>query len=451
MRCLGCGTEIAERAQVCARCGSWAPVEYLLYVGEDRPAEAPCDAPGSPAPPASGASVGQQSPESAPDPDVDDAVLAEWVETLRFSVTRLRPGYDQEEVDAFLNAVRESFLGVREPSLTPDEIRAMQFSTTHLRPGYDEEEVDAFLDEAESRLAAQLSARRKAPAACGAARPTTGDEIRDTTFLIVGGGHHLAQARDGQAMTEDDTGWGNPPDPDADGAVLAEWVETSRFSGTRLRPGYDQEEVDAFLNAIHDSFLGVRAPSLTPDQIRAMQFSTTHLRPGYDEEEVDAFLDEAESRLAAQVAQSGEQPQDEMAGQPQIDELELDADSLPIQTRPATSQTYLIATACLVGGLVSVGLAAAEIAEYAHYNRVGNLAIVGMVIGALAGLTAAAVNDDLKPPGWAHRINTVAAWLAVIGGATLLFLYGALMGGGAEASSQRFGMKSLAVGSGAHL
>ena len=70
-----------------------------------------------------------------------------------------------------------------------------------------------------------------------------------------------------------------------------------------------------------------------------------------------------------------------------------------------------------------------------------------MVIGALAGLTAAAVNDDMKPPGWAHRINTVAAWLAVIGGATLLFLYGALMGGGAEASSQRFGMKSLALGS----
>jgi len=111
MRCLECGTEIAERAQVCARCGSWAPVEYLLYVGEDRPAEAPCDTPGSPAPPAIGASVGQQSPESAPDPDVDGAVLAEWVETSRFSGTRLRPGYDQEEVDAILDAIRDSSSG----------------------------------------------------------------------------------------------------------------------------------------------------------------------------------------------------------------------------------------------------------------------------------------------------------------------------------------------------
>jgi DivIVA domain-containing protein len=278
MRCLGCGAEIAERAQVCARCGSWAPAEYQLYVAEDRAAEAACDTPGGPAPSAIGASVGQQSPESAPDPDVD-------------------------------------------------------------------------------------------------------------------------------------------------GAVLAEWVETRRFSRTRRRPGYDEEEVDAFLDAIRDSFLGVREPSLTPDEIRVMQFSTTRLRPGYDEEEVDAFLDEAESRLAAQVAQSGEQPQDKLAGQPQIGELELDADSLPIQNRPATSRAYLTATACLVGSLVSVGLAAAEIAEYARHNRVDNVAILGLVIGGLAG-SAAVVNDNDKRLGWAHRINTVAAWLGFIGFFSLLFLYG---------------------------
>ena len=31
--------------------------------------------------------------------------------------------------------------------LTPADVRNKQFSTTRLRPGYDEEEVDAFLDE----------------------------------------------------------------------------------------------------------------------------------------------------------------------------------------------------------------------------------------------------------------------------------------------------------------
>ena len=92
-------------------------------------------------------------------------MLAEWVGTRKFSTTRLRPGYDIDQVDAFIRAIRDTFLGIREPSLTPGEIRKKQFSTTRLRPGYDEEEVDAFLDEAESRLAARVSARREAAAA----------------------------------------------------------------------------------------------------------------------------------------------------------------------------------------------------------------------------------------------------------------------------------------------
>jgi DivIVA domain-containing protein len=36
--------------------------------------------------------------------------------------------------------------------LTPSDVRNKQFSTTRLRPGYDEEEVDAFLDEVEAAL-----------------------------------------------------------------------------------------------------------------------------------------------------------------------------------------------------------------------------------------------------------------------------------------------------------
>jgi DivIVA domain-containing protein len=39
-----------------------------------------------------------------------------------------------------------------EMPLTPADVRNKQFSTTRLRPGYDEEEVDAFLDEVEVEL-----------------------------------------------------------------------------------------------------------------------------------------------------------------------------------------------------------------------------------------------------------------------------------------------------------
>jgi DivIVA domain-containing protein len=95
-----------------------------------------------------------------------------------FSTTRLRPGYDREEVDAFLTSIRDAFLGQGEPSLTPDEIRDKRFSTTRLRPGYDGEEVDAFLDDAGLRLAAQAGARCGAPVAYqrrpGAADPAAG-------------------------------------------------------------------------------------------------------------------------------------------------------------------------------------------------------------------------------------------------------------------------------------
>jgi DivIVA domain-containing protein len=87
-------------------------------------------------------------------------MLARWVEARRFSTTRRRPGYDQKEVDAFLDEIRDSFLGVRQPSLTSEEIRGKRFSTTRLRPGYDEPEVDAFLDEAELRLPALVLAWR---------------------------------------------------------------------------------------------------------------------------------------------------------------------------------------------------------------------------------------------------------------------------------------------------
>jgi DivIVA domain-containing protein len=103
--------------------------------------------------------------EPVPGPEADSIILSEWAASTDFSTTRLRPGYDIGEVDAYLEAIRQTFLGIREPSLAADEIRNKKFSTTRLQPGYDEEEVDAFLDAVELRLAAQVSDRREACAA----------------------------------------------------------------------------------------------------------------------------------------------------------------------------------------------------------------------------------------------------------------------------------------------
>jgi len=45
---------------------------------------------------------------------------------------------------------------------------------------------------------------------------------------------------------------------------------------------------------------------LTPADVRNKQFSTTRLRPGYDEEEVDAFLDEVETELDRLIGENEE-------------------------------------------------------------------------------------------------------------------------------------------------
>jgi hypothetical protein len=57
-------------------------------------------------------------PEPAPNPEASRAFPAEWVqwaESTRFQVTWLQPAYDIGQVDAFLEAIRDTFLGIREP------------------------------------------------------------------------------------------------------------------------------------------------------------------------------------------------------------------------------------------------------------------------------------------------------------------------------------------------
>jgi DivIVA domain-containing protein len=98
-----------------------------------------------------------------------------------------------------------------------------------------------------------------------------------------------------------------PQGPLVSGAIharWAKWADSKRFSTSRLRVGrYDTAEVDAFREAVRDAFLGVRRSSLTWRAPPGKHFTTTRrLRPGYDPEQVDAFLNKAEPRLAAMRA-----------------------------------------------------------------------------------------------------------------------------------------------------
>ena len=188
---------------------------------------------------------------------VSGAILAgwaEWVESTGFSrVTG--PACKAKEVDAFQEAIRDTFLGVRKPPLRSDEVRGKQFPSTDADHGvYDKWQVAAFLEAAAIRLAAMESTDR-------------------------------------------------PEEPLVSGAILAgwaEWADSTRFSTTRrLWEGYATAEVDAFRKELRDTFLGVGPPPLTLDEVHDKQFTLTRLRPGYKVEQVDAFVDKAEQRLAA--------------------------------------------------------------------------------------------------------------------------------------------------------
>jgi len=71
--------------------------------------------------------------------------LIERIKTVTFSTTRLSPGYDEEEVDVFLDKLVAALS--QEGQLNRSELRDARFSMTRLRPGYVMTDVDAFLEE----------------------------------------------------------------------------------------------------------------------------------------------------------------------------------------------------------------------------------------------------------------------------------------------------------------
>jgi DivIVA domain-containing protein len=78
-------------------------------------------------------------------PDAKTAGLIERIKTVRFSTTRFSPGYDEEEVDVFLDKLVTA-LG-QDGQVDRPELHDVRFSTTRMRPGYVIADVDAFLEE----------------------------------------------------------------------------------------------------------------------------------------------------------------------------------------------------------------------------------------------------------------------------------------------------------------
>ncbi|MBP2476098.1 DivIVA domain-containing protein [Crossiella equi] len=163
------------------------------------------------------------------------------------------PGYDERQVDAFLARVQATLRG--RDQLQPQDVQAVRFDAVPVGAGgYDQGGVDAFLDQVAASLA---RARPRLVPVAGAPAPgtLTAQDVHDVGFHLAGPG-----AR-----------------------------------------GYDEDEVDAFLDRIEGTLLG--ADVLTPLDVRRVRF-TEHAGGGYDLDEVDAFLNLVEVCLRKRYGQT---------------------------------------------------------------------------------------------------------------------------------------------------
>ncbi|MEU8340213.1 DivIVA domain-containing protein [Actinomadura meyerae] len=153
-------------------------------------------------------------------------------------------GYDRHQVDTLLRRIGEALNGG--PPISVDEVREVRFDVV-LR-GYDNRSVDELLRECIRELQARAPIAER------------------------------------------------PGRPRAQPAWLINWIQNARFSGARLRSGYDVRDVDAFLDRVVAGLRGA-APPVTARDVRECAFRVVRLGPGYDEQEVDRFLVQLASAL----------------------------------------------------------------------------------------------------------------------------------------------------------
>ncbi|MEV5408452.1 DivIVA domain-containing protein [Thermopolyspora sp. NPDC052614] len=272
-------------------------------------------------------------------------------------VSEVRPGYDPDEVDALIKRI-EATLGkgvLESEPVTADELRAARFRVR--LGGYNELAVDyaleAFIIAVENkdvtpRRAPSASAveapqgfvngsvidaftvGEAVPAAAAQAVPVSrerADEDHARPPASAEPGTTGARSTDGAVTAIDGVRpeAAEPPEPGAgdetaDGAHAAvadapaeTWfeeqaarVERARFRSGRLGMGYNEDEVDAFLDRVVATLRGATDAPLTPADVRDARFSTVLLRPGYAIGEVDEFLAELAEVIAKRTPEAAD-------------------------------------------------------------------------------------------------------------------------------------------------
>ena len=204
--------------------------------------------------------------------------------------------------------------------LTADHVEQMHLPTTTSREGYEKSSVDAYLEEIVATLRAwETEADGAAPDyvlhsgdVTGAAFPTipaahdegyeeerVDDFLDDVVSTLV---HYEA----GAAAAAGGSGTG--ADAGAGAALTADETARRTFRVVKLRGGYDRQAVDAFMTRIVATLRAHEAGTwrrggpdglLTSADVLNIKFQATAFRSGYEQDEIDEFLDDVAQALAA--------------------------------------------------------------------------------------------------------------------------------------------------------
>ncbi|AMM32288.1 hypothetical protein SA2016_1612 [Sinomonas atrocyanea] len=175
-------------------------------------------------------------------------------------VARGELGYSPKQVEKFMSAARDFLEDPSAPAVTSHDVRTVSFDA--VRGGYDAAEVDAALDRLEDAFA-----RRER------------DELiqhsgEDVWLREIG---QLAGILRGRLVRADGERFRRPSSPKA--------------------PSYHVDDVDSLCIRLLD-YLEHGSP-MTADDVRTAVFRTVTGREGYEETQVDAFLDRAVELMAA--------------------------------------------------------------------------------------------------------------------------------------------------------
>ncbi|MFD4644685.1 DivIVA domain-containing protein [Lentzea sp. NPDC058436] len=213
-------------------------------------------------------------------------------------------GYHEGQIDAFLDRIEQTLRG--RDNLTAQQVQDAVFGETAPGTfGYDSEDVDTFLDLVVLMFETAPPPRDSGPPTTQIP-PLPQQQQRPQQRRAQPDPRPQPQQRPRQTQSK--------PRPPAQQPASQQSVEAAKFTAAdirniafhrppRGRRGYQESQVDAFLDRIEATLLG--QDNLTGKDVRDIRFSRPLIgRRGYDETEVDAFLGQLEQQLSGPVRSS---------------------------------------------------------------------------------------------------------------------------------------------------